>query len=71
MPLSDAPAYEEYVSETDNKPIYTNTGKFYKKTETGYELVESGNLDADNTYYQPQTASTKPYHTYAHTLTPP
>ena len=27
----------------------------YKKTETGYELVESGNLDADNTYYQPQT----------------
>lgn len=42
-----APAYEEYVSETDNKPIYTNTGKFYKKTETGYELVESGNLDAD------------------------
>lgn len=50
-----APAYEEYVSETDNKPIYTNTGKFYKKTETGYELVESGNLDADNTYYQPQT----------------
>lgn len=50
-----APAYEEYVSETDNKPIYTNTGKFYKKTETGYELVESGSLDADNTYYQPQT----------------
>ncbi len=50
-----APAYEDYVSETDNKPIYTNTGKFYKKTETGYELVESGNLDADNTYYQPQT----------------
>lgn len=50
-----APAYEEYVSETDNKPIYTNTGKFYKKTEAGYELVESGNLDADNTYYQPQT----------------
>ena len=50
-----APAYEEYVSETYNKPIYTNTGKFYKKTESGYELVESGNLDANNTYYQPQT----------------
>lgn len=52
-----APAYERYVSETDNKPIYTNTGKFYKKTgENTYELVEPGSkLDADNTYYQPQS----------------
>lgn len=50
-----APAYEEYVSETDNKPIYTHVGKFYRKVEGGYELVESGKLDAANTYYQPQT----------------
>ena len=50
-----APAYEEYVSEADNKPIYTNAGKFYRKVGEDYELVESGKLDATNTYYQPQT----------------
>ena len=50
-----APAYEEYVSDTDNKPIYASTGKLYKKTEDGYVEVTSGKLDADNTYYQPQT----------------
>ena len=50
-----APAYEEYVSETDNKPIYSSTGKLYKKTADGYVEVTSGKLDADNTYYQPQT----------------
>ena len=50
-----APAYEEYVSETDNKPIYASTGKLYKKTADGYVEVTSGKLDADNTYYQPQT----------------
>ena len=50
-----APAYEEYESETKNKPIYANTGKLYKKTADGYEEVTSGHLDADNTYYQPQT----------------
>ncbi len=50
-----APAYEEYVSDTDNKPIYASTGKLYKKTANGYEEVTSGKLDADNTYYQPQT----------------
>ena len=48
-------SYEEYVSEADNKPIYTNAGKFYRKVGEGYELVESGKLDAANTYYQPQT----------------
>ena len=50
-----APAYEEYVSDTNNKPIYASTGKLYKKTADGYEEVTSGKLDADNTYYQPQT----------------
>ena len=50
-----ASAYEEYVSDTDNKPIYASTGKLYKKTADGYEEVTSGHLDADNTYYQPQT----------------
>ena len=50
-----APAYEEYVSETDNKPIYASTGKLYTKTADGYEEITSGKLDADNTYYQPQT----------------
>ena len=50
-----APAYEEYESETKNKPIYANTGKLYKKTADGYEEVTSGKLDASNTYYQPQT----------------
>ena len=50
-----APAYEEYVSDTDNKPIYASTGKLYKKTADGYEEITSGKLDADNTYYQPQT----------------
>ena len=50
-----APAYEEYVSDTDNKPIYASTGKLYKKTADGYVEVTSGKLDADNTYYQPQT----------------
>ena len=50
-----APAYEEYVSDTNNKPIYASTGKLYKKTKDGYEEVTSGKLDADNTYYQPQT----------------
>lgn len=50
-----APAYEEYVSDTNNKPIYANTGKLYKKTADGYVEVTSGKLDADNTYYQPQT----------------
>ena len=50
-----APAYEEYVSETNNKPIYASTGKLYKKTADGYVEVTSGKLDADNTYYQLQT----------------
>ena len=50
-----APAYEEYVSDTDNKPIYASTGKLYKKTADGYVEVTSGKLDASNTYYQPQT----------------
>ena len=50
-----APAYEEYVSETNNKPIYASTGKLYKKTADGYVEVTSGKLDANNTYYQPQT----------------
>lgn len=50
-----APAYEEYISETNNKPIYASTGKLYKKTADGYVEVTSGKLDADNTYYQPQT----------------
>lgn len=50
-----APAYEEYVSDTNNKPIYASTGKLYKKKKDGYEEVTSGKLDADNTYYQPQT----------------
>lgn len=50
-----APAYEEYVSDTNNKPIYASTGKLYKKTADGYEEVTSGKLDANNTYYQPQT----------------
>lgn len=50
-----APAYEEYVSDTNNKPIYANTGKLYKKTADGYVEVTSGKLDANNTYYQPQT----------------
>ena len=50
-----APAYEEYVSDTDNKPIYASTGKLYKKTASGYEEITSGKLDADNTYYQPET----------------
>ncbi len=50
-----APAYEEYVSDTNNKPIYASTGKLYKKTANGYVEVTSGKLDADNTYYQPQT----------------
>lgn len=50
-----APAYEEYVSETNNKPIYASTGKLYKKTADGYVEVTSGKLNADNTYYQPQT----------------
>ena len=50
-----APAYEEYESETKNKPIYASTGKLYKKTADGYVEVTSGHLDADNTYYQPQT----------------
>lgn len=50
-----APAYEEYVSDTNNKPIYANTGKLYKKTKDGYVEVTSGKLDANNTYYQPQT----------------
>ena len=50
-----APAYEEYVSDTNNKPIYASTGKLYKKTADGYVEVTSGKLDADNTYYQPQT----------------
>lgn len=50
-----APAYEEYVSDTNNKPIYASTGKLYKKTADGYVELTSGKLDADNTYYQPQT----------------
>lgn len=50
-----APAYEEYVSDTNNKPIYASTGKLYKKTKDGYVEVTSGKLDADSTYYQPQT----------------
>lgn len=50
-----APAYEEYVSETNNKPIFANTGGLYKKVGDSYEVVEAGQLDADNTYYQPQT----------------
>ena len=50
-----APAYEEYTSESVNKPIYTHTEKFYKKNGENYELVTTGQLDDNNTYYQPQT----------------
>ena len=51
-----APAYERYVSDTDNTPIYAHTEKFFKKDENNnYIEVKSGKLDPANTYYQPQT----------------
>lgn len=51
-----APAYERYVSDTDNKPIYAHTEKFFKKDENNnYIEIKSGKLDPANTYYQPQT----------------
>ena len=51
-----APAYERYVSDTDNTPIYAHTEKFFKKDENNnYIEVKSGTLDPANTYYQPQT----------------
>ena len=51
-----APAYERYVSDTDNTPIYAHTEKFFKKDENNnYIEIKSGKLDPANTYYQPQT----------------
>lgn len=51
-----APAYEVYNSESDNKPIYAHTEKFFKKEENNnYTEIKSGKLDPANTYYQPQT----------------
>ena len=50
-----APAYEEYKSETDNKPLYRKTSKFFKKVGDNYVAVTEGNLKEDNTYYQSQT----------------
>ena len=51
-----APAYERYVSDTDNTPIYAHTEKFFKKDKNNnYIEIKSGTLDPANTYYQPQT----------------
>ena len=51
-----APAYERYVSDTDNTPIYAETGKLFKKAGNDYVEITSGELkDTDIIYYQPQT----------------
>ena len=50
-----APAYERYVSDTDNTPIYAHTGKLFQKVNDDYIEITSGKLDPANTYYQPQT----------------
>ena len=51
-----APAYEKYVSDTDNTPIYAHTGKLFKKVNDDYIEITSGKLeDTDIIYYQPQT----------------
>ena len=51
-----APAYEKYVSDTDNTPIYAHTGKLFKKVNDDYIEIISGKLeDTDIIYYQPQT----------------
>lgn len=51
-----APAYEKYVSDTDNTPIYAHTGKLFKKAGNTYVEITSGTLkDTDIIYYQPQT----------------
>ena len=51
-----APAYEKYVSDTDNTPIYAHTGKLFKKEGNTYVEITSGKLeDTDIIYYQPQT----------------
>lgn len=51
-----APAYERYVSDTDNTPIYAHTEKFFKKDKNNnYIEIKSEKLDPNNTYYQPQT----------------
>ena len=50
-----APAYEEYKSETDNKPLYRKTSKFFKKDGDKYVHVTEGTLEKNNTYYQSQT----------------
>ena len=51
-----APAYERYVSDTDNTPIYAHTEKFFKKDKNNnYIEIKSEKLDPANTYYQPQT----------------
>ena len=50
-----APAYERYVSDTDNTPIYAHTGKLFQKVKDDYIEITSGKLDPANTYYQPQT----------------
>lgn len=51
-----APAYERYVSESDNKPIYAETGKLFRKEGNNYVEITSDKLkDTDIIYYQPQT----------------
>ena len=51
-----APAYEEYNSKTDNKPIYAETGKLFRKEGNDYVEITSDKLkDTDIIYYQPQT----------------
>ena len=51
-----APAYERYVSESDNTPIYAHTGKLFQKVNDDYIEITSGTLkNTDNIYYQPQT----------------
>ncbi len=51
-----APAYEKYVSETDNTPIYAHTGKLFQKVNNDYIEITSSTLeDTANIYYQPQT----------------
>lgn len=51
-----APAYERYVSESDNTPIYAHTGKLFQKVNDDYIEITSGTLeDTANIYYQPQT----------------
>ena len=51
-----APAYERYVSESDNTPIYAETGKLFRKEGNDYVEITSDKLkDTDIIYYQPQT----------------